>query len=402
MTFDKILTPEVTDILNNLEINGFEAFLVGGCVRDAILKRDCCDIDIATNASAQQMTEIFKTYEIMTAGFEFGTVNVKGKLGNIFDITSFRLEGEYLDGRHPSSVTFGGDIHTDLARRDFTVNSLAVNLHGELVDDFGGLNDCAARLIKCVREPKLRFCEDYLRILRALRFSAVLDFSIERQTADAIHKLPSLAADIPPERACEELRKMLSAAHNQRLKKLLIDFSDVFENLFTGCFLKEAAERIGILQCETNFILKAAIIFSKANLFDCRLLNHKNFFSKSEEKLFYSLLDADSHKLQSRKDAVKYTVQLGKGNTKIFAALKMSAPEEQNFINDIQNDINTGQFPFSVGELAVKGTDLIDIGLHGKAIGDALKFLLDCVQNKELPNERNTLINYVKNIFLQS
>ena len=402
MTFDKILTPEVTDILNNLENNGFEAFLVGGCVRDAILKRDCCDIDIATNASAQQMTEIFKTYEIMTAGFEFGTVNVKGKLGNIFDITSFRLEGEYLDGRHPSSVTFGGDIHTDLARRDFTVNSLAVNLHGELVDDFGGLNDCAARLIKCVRKPKLRFCEDYLRILRALRFSAVLDFSIERQTADAIHKLSSLVADIPPERACEELRKMLSTAHNQRLKKLLIDFSDVFENLFTGCFLKEAAERIGILQCEINFILKAAIIFSKANLSDCRLLNHKNFFTKSEEKLFYSLLNADSQKLQNRKDTVKYAVQLGKDNIGTLAALKRNIPDELKFINDIQSDINAGLFAFSVGDLAVKGTDLIEIGLHGKTIGNALNSLLNCVQDKRLPNEKNTLLDYAKNIFLQS
>lgn len=402
MTFDKILTTEVSDILNNLENNGFEAFLVGGCVRDTILKRDCRDIDIATNASAAQMTEIFKTYEIMTAGYEFGTVNVKGKNGNIFDITSFRLEGEYHDGRHPSYVAFGGDIHTDLARRDFTVNSLAVNRHGELVDDFNGLKDCTVRQIKCVREPKLRFCEDYLRILRALRFSSVLNFSIERLTADAIHELSELVANIPPERASEELRKMLSTPHNQRLKNLLIDFSDVFGILFACTSVKEAAERIGNLENETNFILKSVMIFSDANLSDCRFLNHKNFFTKSEEKLFYSLLNADSQKLQNRKDTVKYAVQLGKDNICTLAALKRNIPDELKFINDIQSDINAGLFAFSVGDLAVKGTDLIEIGLHGKTIGDALNSLLNCVQDKRLPNEKNTLLDYAKNIFLQS
>lgn len=402
MTFDKILTPEITDILNNLEHNGFEAFLVGGCVRDAILERKCRDIDIATNASAQQIAEIFKTYEIMTAEFKFGTINVKGKLGTIFDITPFRLEGEYLDGRHPSSVTFGGDIHTDLARRDFTVNSLAVNLHGELVDDFGGLNDCAARQIKCVREPKLRFCEDYLRILRALRFSAILNFSIEQQTTYAIHELSSLVTEVSPQRTSEEFKKMFSTPYNQRLEKLLIDFSDVFETLFTCNFPKKAIERIGELQNETNFILKLAILFSETNLSTSRLFNYKNFFSKSEETLFYSLLNANSCKLQNRKDAVKYLMLLGKNCTNILAALKQSAPEEQKFINDIQNDINAGHFPFSVGELAVKGTDLIEIGLSGKTIGNTLKYLLDCVQNKELPNEKDALRNYVKNNFVQS
>lgn len=402
MTFDKILTPEVTDILNTFEYNGFEAFLVGGCVRDAILERKCCDIDVATNAAAQQIAEIFKTYEITTAGFEFGTINVKGKSGTIFDITPFRLEGEYLDGRHPSSVTFGGDIHTDLARRDFTVNALAINLRGELVDDFGGLNDCAARHIKCIREPKQRFCEDYLRILRALRFSATLDFSIERQTANAIHELSSLAAEIPPQRACEELKKALSTPHNQRLEKVLVDFPDVFEPLFACNFSKKATERIGKLQNETSALLKSAILFSGAHLSASQFFNRKHFFPKSEEALFYCLLTADSHKLQNRKDAVKYVVQLGKGNTNILAALKQSTPEEQKIISDIQNDINAGQFPFSVGELAIKGTDLIEIGLSGKTIGSALKYLLNCVQNKELPNEKNALQRYAKNNFAQS
>ena len=113
MTFSNILTSEVTDILSQLETNGFSAFLVGGCVRDAILNRECNDIDIATNATTAQMLEIFASYETQTAGIGFGTVNVRGKSGNIFDITSFRQEGEYIDGRHPSSVTFSGDIHTD-------------------------------------------------------------------------------------------------------------------------------------------------------------------------------------------------------------------------------------------------------------------------------------------------
>ncbi len=400
MTFSNILTSEVTDILNQLEINGFEAFLVGGCVRDAILKRDCNDIDIATNATTAQMLEIFASYETQTAGIGFGTVNVKGKFGNIFDITSFRQEGEYIDGRHPSSITFSGDIHTDLARRDFTVNSLAVNRHAELVDDYGGLNDCITRQIKSVRTATVRFSEDYLRILRALRFSAVLDFSVEEQTARAINELSHLCAKIPQERAFEELKKLFSTPYNLRLSDLLVTFPDVFNILFSVTDIKKTAERIKKLESETNFILKLAMIFFETNPPDCKLLHNKNFFSKSDEKLLHSLHHADMQKLQNRTDVVKIFNLLGKENVKLSAILKSNSPTEKELIHQVQIDINAGLFPFAVNELAVKGTDLINLGLSGKTIGNALEKVLFCVQNKILANEKKALLDYIESTFL--
>ena len=396
MTFSDILTFEITDILEHLEHNGFAAFLVGGCVRDAILKRECHDIDIATNASTSEMLEIFKEYETMTCGIGFGTVNVRGKSGNIFDITSFRQEGEYLDGRHPSYITFSGDIHTDLARRDFTVNSMAVNMHHELVDDFGGLNDCTIKQIKCVRNPKLRFSEDYLRILRALRFSAVLDFSVETQTAEAIRELSHLTENIPAERAFDELKKLFSTPYNLRLSKLLNDFPEVFNVFFPDSDLQKSAIRLETLQNEKNFILKMAITLSQTNPAKFYFLNHENFFSKSDEKLFHSLLYIDSQKLQNRNEAVKQINLLGKENLEKIRTLKKSSPTELKFINEIQNDIDSGTFPFGINELAIKGTDLISAGLYGKAIGQTLDLLLNLVQNKKLSNEKEALLEWVK------
>ena len=396
MTFSDILTFEITDILEHLEHNGFAAFLVGGCVRDAILKRECHDIDIATNASTYEMLEIFKEYETMTCGIGFGTVNVRGKSGNIFDITSFRQEGEYLDGRHPSYITFSGDIHTDLARRDFTVNSMAVNMHHELVDDFGGLNDCTIKQIKCVRNPKLRFSEDYLRILRALRFSAVLDFSVETQTAEAIRELSLLTENIPAERAFDELKKLFSTPYNLRLSKLLNDFPEVFNVFFPDSDLQKSAIRLETLHDEKNFILKMAMILSQTDSAKFYFLNHENFFSKSDEKLFHSLLYIDSQKLQNRNDAVKQISLLGKENLEKIRTLKKSSPTELKFINEIQNDIDSGTFPFGINELAIKGTDLISAGLHGKAIGQTLDLLLNLVQNKKLSNEKEALLEWVK------
>ena len=401
MTFSNILTSEVTDILSQLETNGFSAFLVGGCVRDAILKRECNDIDIATNATTAQMLEIFDSYETQTAGIGFGTVNVRGKSGNIFDITSFRQEGEYIDGRHPSSVTFSGDIHTDLSRRDFTVNSMAVNRHAELVDDYGGLHDCTARQIKTVRTATVRFSEDYLRILRALRFSAVLDFSVEQQTAGAINELSHLCAKIPPERAFEELRKLFSTPYNLRLSDILATFPDIFNILFGITDVKKTAERIRKLGSKTNFILKLAMIFFEANPQNCNLLNHKNFLSKSDEKLFYSLLRTDSQKLQNRADVIKQINLLGKENVELLTILKDDSPNEKELIRQVQTDITTGLFPFSANELAVKGTDLINIGLHGKTIGNALEKLLFCVQNKMLANEKKAMLDYIESTFLK-
>jgi hypothetical protein len=144
-----------------------------------------------------------------------------------------------------------------------------------------------------------------------------------------------------------------------------------------------------------------AMIFFEANPQNCNLLNHKNFLSKSDEKLFYSLLYTDSQKLQNRADVIKQINLLGKENVELLTILKDDSPNEKELMRQVQADITAGLFPFSANELAVKGTDLINIGLHGKTIGNALEKLLFCVQNKMLANEKKAMLDYIESTFLK-
>ena len=167
-------------IISEIENRGFQAYLVGGCVRDLLLGRIPEDWDIASSARPEQIMEIFGDKAYPT-GLKHGTVTVKTDR-EAFEITTFRTEGSYSDGRHPDAVTFARTIEEDLSRRDFTVNAMAIDSAGRLVDPYDGAGDLTRRLIRCVGEPERRFTEDALRILRGLRFASVLHFSIEKST----------------------------------------------------------------------------------------------------------------------------------------------------------------------------------------------------------------------------
>lgn len=207
----QIQIPEkASHIISVLTEAGFEAYVVGGCVRDAILGRDAADWDITTNALPSQVKALFP--RTLDTGLQHGTVTVmQGKEG--FEVTTYRIDGEYLDGRHPDKVTFTPSLLEDLKRRDFTVNAMAYNEKEGLVDAFGGLEDLERRRIRCVGDPRERFTEDALRILRAVRFSAQLDFTIEEKTRAALSEFAPRLLKVSAERIQTELVKLLTSSH---------------------------------------------------------------------------------------------------------------------------------------------------------------------------------------------
>ena len=191
-----------------LEDAGFEAFAVGGCVRDSILGRTPNDWDICTAALPEETRAVFTGYRTIDTGMKHGTCTVLMDWEPL-EITTYRIDGNYSDGRHPDRVWFSRDLREDLARRDFTVNAMAVDRKGRLVDPFGGRADLAAQLIRAVGKPEDRFREDALRIIRALRFAAVLGFRIEEETADAVRSMAALCQGTSRERIFIELTKLL-------------------------------------------------------------------------------------------------------------------------------------------------------------------------------------------------
>ena len=200
------LPPKVNQIMQTLQANGFEAYAVGGCVRDSILGRKPDDWDITTSATPQETKQLFqKTFD---TGIEHGTITVLlGK--DAYEVTTYRVDGKYEDSRHPSEVTFTRSLKEDLLRRDFTMNAMAYNDKEGLVDIFGGMDDLQNRCIRCVGNAEERFREDALRILRAVRFAAQLDFEVEEETKQGIRRLAPTLANISAERIQVELVKML-------------------------------------------------------------------------------------------------------------------------------------------------------------------------------------------------
>lgn len=216
--------PKNVDIaINLLQSAGFEAYAVGGCVRDSLLGKTPNDWDITTSAKPEDMKSVFADFHCIDTGIKHGTVTVVID-GEPLEITTFRLDGEYEDNRHPKSVTFTSNLGADLGRRDFTVNAMAYSKMTGTVDLFGGQNDLKNGIIRCVGDPDRRFNEDALRILRALRFASALDFEIEEKTAQSLLKNRALLGNISEERIAKELLKLVCG---KGAKRILTDFAPV-------------------------------------------------------------------------------------------------------------------------------------------------------------------------------
>lgn len=221
MTMD--MPKNVDTAINLLQSAGFEAYAVGGCVRDSLLGKTPNDWDITTSAKPEDMKSVFADFHCIDTGIKHGTVTVVID-GEPLEITTFRLDGEYEDNRHPKSVTFTSNLGADLGRRDFTVNAMAYSKMTGTVDLFGGQNDLKNGIIRCVGDPDRRFNEDALRILRALRFASALDFEIEEKTAQRLLKNRALLGNISEERIAKELLKLVCG---KGAKRILTDFAPV-------------------------------------------------------------------------------------------------------------------------------------------------------------------------------
>ena len=226
----KILMPDsVSYIIKTLYAHGYEAYAVGGCVRDAILGREAHDWDITTSAKPQEVKALFR--RTIDTGLQHGTVTVMIDHTG-YEVTTYRIDGEYEDARHPKEVIFTGDLLEDLKRRDFTINAMAYNDQSGLVDAFDGVGDLERGIIRCVGAPHDRFSEDALRMLRAVRFAAQLGFSIEPDTRAAIADLAPTIAKVSAERIASELLKLLTSAHPMELRT-------AWETGLTAVFLPE-------------------------------------------------------------------------------------------------------------------------------------------------------------------
>lgn len=226
----KITLPEtVRNIIQSLQGAGYEAYAVGGCIRDSFLGRTPSDWDITTSALPAQVKNLFR--RTVDTGIEHGTVTVLFEDG-AYEVTTYRVDGDYTDARHPDHVSFVRDLREDLQRRDFTINAMAYNDEDGLQDPFDGYRDLKAGLIRCVGNPEERFAEDALRIFRAVRFSAQLFFEIEPETENAVKKCAPSLAKISAERICTELMKLITSPHPEKIR-------DAWRLGLTAVFLPE-------------------------------------------------------------------------------------------------------------------------------------------------------------------
>lgn len=239
-------------ILDEFQSAGSVGYIVGGCVRDALLGKEPNDWDICTPLTPDEVKDVFKEFQVIDTGIKHGTVTViVDKVP--YEITTFRTDGEYSDGRHPDNVTFTKSLEEDLARRDFTINAMAYNEAVGLVDIFGGCFDLRHGIIRCVRNPEERFEEDALRILRAMRFAACLGFSIEEDTANAMNDLRENLNSVSKERISSELMKMFSTTDSDSLSRIMWAHAEIFG---------EIIPELQMLPFKTNSVFQRFDIYS--------------------------------------------------------------------------------------------------------------------------------------------
>ncbi len=380
------LPPKVIRIIRVLQENGFEAYAVGGCVRDMILGREPDDWDITTSARPQQVKKIF--LRTVDTGLAHGTVTVL--LGDdSFEVTTYRIDGAYEDHRHPSFVTFSGELAEDLRRRDFTINAMAYNREQGLVDLFGGMEDLQRKRIRCVGDARERFGEDALRILRAVRFSAQLGFFVEAGTEKALREMADSLAFVSAERIQTELTKLLLSSHPAYVLRL-------FDTGIVGVILPELDEEIQ----NSGYLEKAAVRLKKAP--SQKAMRLAIFlYPLGEKKAAQTLrrLKFDNHTIDAARRLVRWhDYSIGENPAAVRRAAALMGEEifpqalqMQKTYKDVSKAeslwreiLEKGQC-ISKKSMRISGDDLISLGMKpGRAIGECLEELfLDVLENPE-------------------
>ncbi|MBR2152445.1 MAG: CCA tRNA nucleotidyltransferase [Clostridia bacterium] len=391
---------DVNLILTELKNKGYNAYLVGGCVRDAIMGNIPNDYDITTSALPNEIQKVFENRKTLDVGIKHGTITVFTDAGRQVEVTTYRTDGEYKDNRHPENVTFVNNIEADLSRRDFTVNALAYNHQDGFVDIFGGKQDIENKIIRCVGDPDTRFNEDALRILRGLRFASTLNFNIENNTAESIKNNAELLQNVSVERLFIELKKMLVGENFANISK---EFSQVMiivlpELLQSAGDVNLSFERVSAFK--NDFINQFALLFCNGNDNDVvlaeqclRRLNSDKKTIRFVKELLNALINFDAEL------SVKHIInKLGYENAERYFKLKvyLDVENSKNFENSLAilfqiRDNNECVF---IEDMAIGGKDLIDVGISAnKNMGEVLNHLFEMVLNDEIPNEKDALIS---------
>lgn len=385
----------IIDVFYN---NGYTAFMVGGCIRDALLMKIPMDYDIATSAPPD-ITEKLFSHTIPT-GIKHGTITVI--INNTqYEITTFRTEGKYINNRKPDSVSFISDIKGDLSRRDFTINALAYNNREGLLDYFSGNNDLKNGIIRCVGIANNRFNEDALRILRAIRFSSQLDFKIESSTYDAIITNAYLINNISKERIRSEFSKMLLSPNPTKALKLLKD-----TNILPLIFPFDININSKINKLPMNLSIRLAYLFIYKDINNIRQALKELTFDKVTITQTICLVDSFNYVKPelSRIECKKLINKVGKDNINILLSLYEISKNEHLFsLKTLIKSIIENNEPLTVRDLDINGTILKNAFSinSGKIIGEVLNHLINLVINDSLINTKDNLLNeasiYIKN-----
>lgn len=442
------LTDNAIMLMTLIENAGYEAYAVGGAVRDSLMNKPCHDIDITTSALPEITEKILESNNIkyVETGLKHGTITAVVD-GEPYEITTYRTDGEYNDNRHPENVCFVSDIKEDLSRRDFTINAMAYSDKRGLVDLFSGKQDIDNRLIRAVGNPDKRFNEDALRIMRAIRFSCILDFDIEENTKRAIFKNKELLKNISAERLFTELSKLLSG---DRVFDVLVEYSDVLAVFIPEIIPMFDCQQINSWHIYDVWTHTCKAVSSSKNDLKTRLtmlfhdigkpsmkttdengINHFKGHQRVSADITAQILKRlkvsndisnflltlipvhDVHINPDKRSVRRWLSRLGKDSEgeyylRHYLDVKRADCLAQNLektipeikildeISLIIDELVEEEAALSVSDLAVNGFDLMSLGIKGKDIGIALNSLLERVIDEELPNEKEILLNEVK------
>lgn len=392
----KIEIPKyVNFVLENLNTNGFEAYIVGGCVRDSIMGKPPYDWDVCTSASPDEVISVFDDIlPVIPTGIKHGTVTILSENKPI-EVTTFRREAEYFDNRHPESVDFVTSLEVDLSRRDFTSNALAYNSAVGIVDLFGGIKDIENKILKTVGTPTDRFNEDSLRILRAIRFSAVCGFEIESDTKRAIHELAHLLKNISAERILSELTKILLSPAPSNI---LIEFWDVFKVFLNFDIDKDFIKAVDNLP--QSLALRLALVLDSC---DDESYTDTVYALKLNKKTRQSIFAIRKHSKitppESKAELKHMLSELGVkslGNILLFCKQKS---KDRAFASSLimLSEIIENNECFSLNSLNINGSDITSLGINdGNLIGSTLNKLLYEVIEEKIENKKNVLLKRAK------
>lgn len=372
---------EVKKIIEIINSHSYAAYAVGGCVRDMVMGNIPNDYDITTSAQPEKIIEIFNLCGIRTipTGIQHGTVSVLMS-DKIYEITTFRTDGDYKDSRHPESVSFTDKLSDDLVRRDFTINAMAADIDGNLYDLFGGVEDIKNKILRCVGDPYKRFSEDALRILRGVRFSSRLGFEIEDSTYLAAKELGYKLHNVSVERKISELSGILMSDGANAGIKTIFELG-IEDHIIKG--LK--APIMNIDNCPKTFECRMAALICGSDNVDLSTLKLSNQ-QRKDISLLLQKPSFENSDICARRILKEYK------NLAIDVCLLYGQNDVANLVREqIKLDPCT-----SISQLAVNGNDIISLGIDKRNISKVLNFALDKVIESPKFNQKDKLLQYIK------